>query len=55
VWPRSDVHVAKRKREEDREKKDKINSGINKYFTAKAATSGPKPKVRLVLNTVSAG
>ncbi|KAI9820246.1 MAG: DNA-directed DNA polymerase alpha catalytic subunit pol1 [Pycnora praestabilis] len=36
--------AAKRKREEDQEKKEKINSGINKYFSAGHITSAPKPK-----------
>ncbi|OCK86282.1 hypothetical protein K432DRAFT_421166 [Lepidopterella palustris CBS 459.81] len=36
--------AAKRKREEDREKKEKIDSGISKYFSAKAATTASKPK-----------
>ncbi|KAF2797422.1 DNA polymeras-like protein alpha catalytic subunit [Melanomma pulvis-pyrius CBS 109.77] len=34
----------KRKREEDKEKQEKINHGISKYFSAKAATKAPKPK-----------
>jgi DNA polymerase alpha subunit A len=38
--------IAKRKREEDREKKEKIANGINKYFTAKSTSSAPKPKVQ---------
>ncbi|KAF2500050.1 DNA polymeras-like protein alpha catalytic subunit [Lophium mytilinum] len=36
--------AAKRKREEDREKEEKINNGISKYFNAKTATKAPKPK-----------
>jgi DNA polymerase alpha subunit A len=37
---------AKRKREEDREKEEKVNNSINKYFTAKpAAVAVPKAKV----------
>ncbi|KAF2665566.1 DNA polymerase alpha catalytic subunit [Microthyrium microscopicum] len=37
-------HGAKRKREEDRERKEKVNNGISKYFSAKAAAMAPKPK-----------
>jgi DNA polymerase alpha subunit A len=37
--------AAKRKREEDDTKRDKINSGINKYFNSKVAAAAPKPKV----------
>jgi DNA polymerase alpha subunit A len=37
--------IAKRKREEEREKEEKINNGISKYFNAKTATKAPKPKV----------
>jgi hypothetical protein len=37
----------KRKREEEREKQEKIKNGINKYFNAKTVTAAPKPKVRL--------
>ncbi|GME25628.1 DNA-directed DNA polymerase family B pol2 [Neofusicoccum parvum] len=36
--------AAKRKREEDREKKEKAKNGINKYFSAQAASAAPKPK-----------
>ncbi|KAF2712073.1 DNA polymeras-like protein alpha catalytic subunit [Pleomassaria siparia CBS 279.74] len=36
--------AGKRKREEDREKQEKINNGISKYFSAKATTVAPKPK-----------
>lgn len=36
--------AAKRKREEDRERKEKAKNGINKYFSAQAATGAPKPK-----------
>lgn len=38
------ICTAKRKREEDEEKKQKIANGINKYFSAKAAMAPPKPK-----------
>lgn len=37
--------AAKRKREEDQQKKEKISNGINKYFNSGAAASAPKPKV----------
>lgn len=37
--------IAKRKREEDAEKQEKINNGISKYFSAKTAAKAPKPKV----------
>ena len=40
----TDVNLAKRKREEDREKNEKITNGINKYFSAKGAPVA-KPKV----------
>ncbi|KAL1650375.1 DNA-directed DNA polymerase alpha catalytic subunit pol1 [Diplodia intermedia] len=36
--------AAKRKREEDRERQEKAKNGINKYFSAQAATAAPKPK-----------
>jgi hypothetical protein len=36
---------AKRKREEDKEKQEKINNGISKYFGAKTAAKAPKAKV----------
>jgi DNA polymerase alpha subunit A len=40
--------VAKRKREEDAEKKAKINKGISKYFNnAQSTVAAPKPKVRI--------
>ncbi|GAB7339427.1 hypothetical protein MBLNU457_6059t1 [Dothideomycetes sp. NU457] len=38
--------AAKRKREEDLEKQEKIKNGINKYFTANAALVAPKPKAK---------
>jgi hypothetical protein len=42
----TDEVIAKRKREEDREKEEKVNNSINKYFTAKpAAVAAPKAKV----------
>lgn len=43
--------AAKRKREEDKERKDKINNGINKYFTKSAAKAPSKPKVCALSNT----
>lgn len=40
--------AAKRKREEEKQRKEKINNGISKYFNSgNAATSAPKPKVRV--------
>lgn len=40
--------AAKRKRDEDAEKEEKIKNGISKYFSGKtAAAAAPKPKVRL--------
>ena len=38
--------IAKRKREEDEEKRKKIDNGISKYFSAKNAAMAPKAKVR---------
>ncbi len=37
--------AAKRKREEEKQRKDKINNGISKYFNSGAAAAAPKPKV----------
>lgn len=37
--------AAKRKREEDQQRKEKINNGITKYFNSGAAPAAPKPKV----------
>jgi len=38
--------LAKRKREEDREKEEKVNHNINKYFSAKpVVAAAPKVKV----------
>jgi DNA polymerase alpha subunit A len=37
--------VAKRKREEDEEKRKKIDNGISKYFSAGNAAKAPKAKV----------
>lgn len=37
--------VAKRKREEDREKTERTNNSINKYFSNGPTASAPKPKV----------
>ena len=38
--------AAKRKREEEKQRKEKINNGISKYFNSgNAAASAPKPKV----------
>lgn len=40
--------LAKRKREEDAEKAEKVKNGINKYFNANAATvAAPKAKVNI--------
>lgn len=39
------TRIAKRKREEDKEKQEKINHGISKYFGAKNAAKAPKTKV----------
>jgi DNA polymerase alpha subunit A len=36
--------AAKRKREEDADRQDKLNKGINKYFSKNTATNAPKPK-----------
>jgi DNA polymerase alpha subunit A len=36
--------VAKRKREEDADRQEKLNKGINKYFSKNTATNAPKPK-----------
>ncbi|KAL4871845.1 hypothetical protein BDV12DRAFT_163242 [Aspergillus spectabilis] len=35
---------AKRKREEEKQRKEKMNNGISKYFNSGPAASGPKPK-----------
>lgn len=41
--------AAKRKREEEKQRKDKINNGISKYFNSgNAAASAPKPKVSVL-------
>ena len=40
----ADCLVAKRKREEDAERQEKLSKGINKYFSANATTAAPKPK-----------
>jgi len=40
------TRTAKRKREEDKEKQDKINNGISKYFGAKTSAKAPKAKAR---------
>jgi DNA polymerase alpha subunit A len=37
--------VAKRKREEEREKNEKLKNGISKYFNANLAAKAPKAKV----------
>lgn len=37
--------AAKRKREEEKQRQEKINNGISKYFSSGAAASAPKPKV----------
>ena len=41
----TDTLLAKRKREEDQEKKQKLNDGISKYFSAGPAAAASKPKV----------
>lgn len=41
----TDTNVAKRKREEDREKTEKTNNNINKYFSNGPVASAPKSKV----------
>jgi DNA polymerase alpha subunit A len=42
--------AAKRKREEEQQRKEKINSGISKYFNkGQTAAAAAKPKVRLCL------
>ncbi|KAI9698598.1 MAG: DNA-directed DNA polymerase alpha catalytic subunit pol1 [Bogoriella megaspora] len=46
--PRPGKIGGKRKREEDREKKDKVNNGINKYFNTNAAGAASKPKAKPV-------
>jgi len=44
-----DAHFqsAKRKRDDDKAKEDKINNGINKYFNAATAAPAVKAKVYL--------
>jgi len=42
----ANVQSAKRKRDEDKAKEDKINNGINKYFNAATAAPVVKAKVR---------
>lgn len=37
-------NLAKRKREEDAERQEKLNKGINKYFSNKPGAAAPKPK-----------
>ncbi|KAL1968603.1 hypothetical protein VTN77DRAFT_1813 [Rasamsonia byssochlamydoides] len=36
--------AAKRKREEEKQRKEKINNGISRYFSSAAAAPAPKPK-----------
>lgn len=44
--------AAKRKREEEKQRKEKINNGITKYFNAgQATTNAPKPRVSAVSDT----
>lgn len=38
------IRPAKRKREEDAERQEKLNKGINKYFSKNTAAAAPKPK-----------
>lgn len=40
--------ATKRKREEEKQRKEKINNGISKYFNTGPAMSAPKPKVSLI-------
>ena len=42
--PSTNVSIAKRKREEDADRQEKLNKGINKYFSKNTATNAPKPK-----------
>ena len=39
------MDIAKKKREEDEKKRDKIRNGISQYFNAKTTTAAPKAKV----------
>lgn len=41
--------AAKRKREEDQQRKEKASNGITKYFNSGAAPSAPKPKVSCLI------
>lgn len=45
VGHRGLISQAKRKREEDRDRLERSNAGINKYFSKKPATAAAKPKV----------
>jgi DNA polymerase alpha subunit A len=40
--------AAKRKREEEKQRKDQINNGISRYFNSGPAAAAPKPKVGFV-------
>lgn len=40
------MSVAKRKREEEKDKFEKTNNSINKYFSNGPVAAAPKPKVR---------
>lgn len=40
----TDAFSAKRKREEDAERQEKLNKGISKYFNQKTTNAAPKPK-----------
>ena len=39
------MSIAKRKREEDKEKAERTNNSINKYFSNGPVAAAPKPKV----------
>jgi DNA polymerase alpha subunit A len=43
--------AAKKKREEELKKRDKIRNGISQYFSAKTTTTAPKAKVRSACNS----
>ena len=43
------MNTAKRKREEDREKTERTNNNINKYFSNGPVSAAPKPKVSLLI------
>lgn len=45
--------AAKRKREEEKQRKEKINNGISRYFSSAAAAPAPKPKVHSTLTALA--